>query len=139
VVGRIRVLVADDHEPFRRSLVHLLSLDDDIEVVGQAGNGGEAWQLCTEMHPDVVLMDLAMPVMDGAEATERIKRDAPDVRVIILTVFSQESFVRNALKAGADHYLTKGLPREELLSALKTVVGETTGMEAHLVRQVGTT
>jgi DNA-binding NarL/FixJ family response regulator len=97
----IQVLVADDHEPFRRAFAHLLSLDADIDVVGQARSGQEACELAEELHPDVVFLDLMMPEMDGAEATRELKRRFPEIKVIILSVFGQEAYVRKGLEAGA--------------------------------------
>lgn len=123
---RIRVLVADDHEPFRRAFAHLLSLDADIDVVGEAATGREACDLAAELHPDVVFLDLLMPEMDGAEATREIKRQLPDTRVIILSVFDQEASIRRGLAAGADRYLTKGVSRLELLATAKAMATEPT-------------
>ena len=121
---RIRVLVADDHEPFRRAFAHLLSLDPDIDVVGQASTGREACELAEDLQPDVVFLDLMMPEMDGAEATRELKRRFPDIKVLILSVFGQEAYVRKGLEAGADRYLTKGISRMELLAAAKAVAVE---------------
>lgn len=116
--GKIRVLVADDHQPFRRALIQLLGLNDEIEVVGEAEDGEEALRLCAALLPDVIVMDLIMPKMGGAQATKIIKRDTPSVRVVMLSVFGQERHVEEGLKAGADEYLSKGVGRERLLEAL---------------------
>ena len=118
---RIRIVVADDHPSFRESLIRLLSLDEEIEVVGEAADGAEAHRLALDLKPDVVVLDLKMPEMDGAEATRRIKAAASEVQVIVLSVFSQADHIRRCLEAGADRYLTKGISREELLAAVKAV------------------
>jgi DNA-binding NarL/FixJ family response regulator len=126
VDGRIRVVVADDHEPFRHAFAHLLSIDVDLEVVGQASTGREACELVEALHPDVVFLDLMMPEMDGAEAARQIKRNVPGTKVIILSVFNQEAMIRRGLDAGADRYLTKGISRQELLASVKAVAAEPT-------------
>ena len=118
---RIRIVVADDHPSFRESLIRLLSLDEEIEVVGEAEDGAEAYRLALDLKPDVVVIDLKMPQMDGAEATRRIKAATPETRVVVLSVFSQNDHIRRCLDAGADRYLTKGISREELLAAVKAV------------------
>ncbi len=129
----IRLVVADDHDGFRRTLINLLALDGDLEIVGEASNGQEAYDLCLGLLPDVALLDLSMPIMDGAEATQRIKRSAPKSKVIIFTVFTEEGSIRKALEAGADRYLTKGVSRPELIATIKAVAGEPKGSPAPMV------
>jgi DNA-binding NarL/FixJ family response regulator len=116
----IRVLVADDHAVVRAGLAQLLGTADDIEVVATASNGAEAVALAAETTPEVVLMDLSMPVMDGAEAIRRIVATVPGVQVVVLTSFSDQRRILNALDAGASGYVLKDAAPEDLLSAVRT-------------------
>ncbi|MEU0486497.1 response regulator transcription factor [Streptosporangium sp. NPDC006013] len=118
----VRVLVADDQTVVREGLVLLLGLLPGIEVVGAAADGGEAVRLVGELRPDVVLMDLRMPRMDGVEATRRIRAAHPEVHVVVLTTYSDDESVFAALGAGARGYLTKDTDAESLASAIATVV-----------------
>src|SRR4028119_757761 len=104
----IRVLITDDHGVVRQGLRMFLSQDPDLEVVGEAGDGEEALRLARETGPDVILMDLMMPVMDGIEATRTIKASMPDVEVVALTSVLEDASVADAVKAGAIGYLLKG-------------------------------
>ncbi|RIK45991.1 MAG: DNA-binding response regulator [Chloroflexi bacterium] len=117
--GPIRILIADDHSVVRQGLRMFLALDDDLEVVGEAENGAEALQLAHALHPDVVLMDLLMPVMDGISATERIRRELPDVEVLALTSVLEDNAVIGAVRAGAVGYLLKDTEADELRRAIK--------------------
>jgi DNA-binding NarL/FixJ family response regulator len=116
----IRVAVVDDEALLRDGIALILEAEDDIEVVGQAGNGLEAVQLVRDARPDVVLMDIRMPEMDGLEATARIVEET-DVRVIILTTFDPDEYVYEALRAGASGFMLKDVPRHELAAAVRTV------------------
>ncbi|MFC4242458.1 response regulator [Gryllotalpicola reticulitermitis] len=123
----IRVLVADDQAIVRDGLVTVLDLLPDIEVVGQAADGAEAVALAGELAPDVVLMDLRMPVLDGAAATERVLAKHPSAAVLVLTTFADDASILSALKAGARGYLTKDAGRAELAAAVRAVAsGQTT-------------
>ena len=115
----IRVLVADDQAAVREGLATLLDLTPGIEVVGQARDGAEAVRLVAEHAPDVVLMDLHMPGMDGIEATEQITRDHPDTRVVVLTTYADDVSIQGALRAGALGYLTKDADRTQIARALQ--------------------
>lgn len=117
----IRVIVADDQEIVRDGLVTVLSLVEGIEVVGAAGNGTEAVRLVAALHPDVVLMDLRMPELDGAGATEVIRRDQPGVAVLVLTTFDDDASIAAALAAGARGYLTKDASRTDIALAIRSV------------------
>ncbi|SIO01677.1 response regulator transcription factor [Agromyces cerinus] len=114
----IRVLVADDQALFREALTTLLEVQQGIEVVGEAGNGEEAVRRSGLLHPDVVLMDLRMPVLDGIAATARLRREQPDVRVLALTTFDDDEDVFAALRAGAVGYLLKDVSSARLVEAL---------------------
>ena len=116
---RIRVVVADDHDLVRSGLETILLLFDDIELVGQADSGAEAVRLCAEAQPDVVLMDLVMPGMDGAAATREILRRCPTSRVLVLTSFSDDALIESALSAGAIGYLLKSISGDQLAAAIR--------------------
>ncbi|WP_173922928.1 response regulator transcription factor [Agromyces sp. Marseille-P2726] len=122
----IRVLVADDHPIVRSGIVGLLSAAEDIEVVGEAADGVAAVRLAVELEPDLVLMDLRMPGLDGAEATARILEDRPQAKVLILTTYETDEHILGAIEAGASGYLLKAAPEDEILAGVRSVVaGET--------------
>ena len=115
----IRLLIADDHAVVRTGLQHLAATFDDIELVGAAEDGEEAVRLCADREPDVVLMDLEMPRLDGIEATRRIAAGSPEVAVVVLTSFSDQQQILRALDAGAVGYLLKDAEPEELARAVR--------------------
>jgi len=115
----IRILLADDQALFREALRMLISSQPDLEVVGEAANGAEAIQLTASLHPQVVLMDLQMPVMDGVAATRQLHSEQPGCRVIALTTFDGDEYVFDCLRAGAVGYLLKDAPSENLFSAIR--------------------
>lgn len=115
----IRIVIADDHSVVRQGLRMFLSLDPDLEVIGEADNGAEALRLAGELNPDVVLMDLLMPVMDGITAIGEIRTKHPDVEVIALTSVLEDASVVGAIKAGAIGYLLKDTQSDELRRAIK--------------------
>ena len=117
--GDIRVMIVDDHQMVREGLKVLLSTSDGIVVVGEAANGAEAVDQCAAILPDVVLMDVMMPVMDGAEATARITASCPGVQVIALTSFVDQEYVEKAMDAGAISYLLKDARPETLSRAIR--------------------
>jgi NarL family two-component system response regulator LiaR len=116
---RIRVLVVDDHTMVRRGLATFLKVFDDLEMAGEAASGQEAIQLCTELQPDVVLMDMVMPDMDGAATTRLIRKQSPQIQVLALTSFKEEILVKSALQAGAIGYLLKDVSADELAQAIR--------------------
>ena len=116
----IRVLVADDQAIVRDGLVTLLSLAEDVAVVGEAADGAEAVRIAAEQQPDVVLMDLRMPVLDGVAATAGVRGAAPGARVVVLTTYADDASIAGALRAGATGYLTKDAGRHELLAAVRS-------------------
>ncbi len=115
---KIRIFLVDDHQVVRSGLKAFLSVFDDFIFVGEASNGREALDVCSVCKPDVVLMDLLMPEMNGAECTREIKKRCPNVQVVVLTSFQEETLVEEALKAGAIGYLLKDVSANELAAAI---------------------
>ncbi len=116
---RIRVMVVDDHTMVRRGLATFLKVFDDLELSGEAASGQAAIELSKKLHPDVVLMDMVMPDMDGAAATRIIRKQSPSTQVIALTSFKEEILVQSALHAGAIGYLLKDVSADELVQAIR--------------------
>jgi len=114
-----RILIADDHSVVRQGLRMFLALDPDLEVVGEAADGAEALRLAHELHPDVILMDILMPKVDGIAATQEIRRDLPDTEVVALTSVLEDASVVGAIRAGAIGYLLKNTQADELRRAIK--------------------
>lgn len=119
VQSSIRILLVDDQPLFREGLRTLLSLAADLEVVGEAGDGEEAVRQVAQLAPDVILMDLKMPILDGVEATRRLQAQHPECRVIILTTFDDDEYVFEGLRAGAVGYMLKDTPSENLTEAIR--------------------
>ncbi|MFT4417302.1 response regulator [Fredinandcohnia humi] len=117
----IRVLIADDHHVVRRGLLFFLKTQKDIEIVAEATNGQEAVQLAESLTPDVILMDLVMPIMDGIEATRQIKEKLPKINILILTSFSDQDHVIPAIRAGATGYQLKDIEPDQLVEAIRAV------------------
>jgi DNA-binding NarL/FixJ family response regulator len=118
----INVLIVDDQTVVREGLAAILGTDPEIEIVGLAGDGQEAVRLVAETHPDVVLMDLKMPVLNGVQATQRLQRSHPEVYILVLTTYAGDQWVFDALRAGAAGYLLKDTRRDELIAAVKGTV-----------------
>ena len=116
----IRIMLVDDHAVVRSGLSAFLSVNPDLELVGEAENGQQAVVRAGLLQPDVILMDLMMPVMDGIAATQAIKRQNPRIQIIVLTSFQEDELVQNALKAGAVGYLMKNVTARELATAIKS-------------------
>jgi DNA-binding NarL/FixJ family response regulator len=138
----IRVLVADDHPIVRSGIVGLLGAADDIDVVGEAADGAAAVELAGQFRPDVVLMDLRMPRLDGAAATAAILAADPAVRVLILTTYESDDQILGAIAAGASGYLLKAAPQAEIIEGVRSVAGGQTVLApviaARLVQRVRT-
>jgi NarL family two-component system response regulator LiaR len=117
---KVRVVIVDDHKVVRSGLGAFLQVYEDFELAGEASNGREALEVCAGVSPDVVLMDLVMPEMDGAAATRALREKYPDIQVIVLTSFKEEELIEEALKAGAIGYLLKNVSADELASAIRS-------------------
>ena len=117
----IRILVADDHPIVRDGLVAILSTQPDFDVVGETATGLETVQQAEALKPDVILLDLEMPELDGVEAIRRMRDINPDIRVIVFTAFDTDERILGAVRAGAQGYLLKGVPREEIFQAIRVV------------------
>ncbi len=118
---KIRVLVVDDHTIVRDGICALLALAGDIEVVGEAANGNEALKMVKELEPNVVLMDIAMPIMDGLEATRRICKEFPRIKVLVLTQYDDKEHVFTVIEAGASGFISKTAASSELASGIRSV------------------
>jgi DNA-binding NarL/FixJ family response regulator len=131
-----RVLIADDDDLMRAGLVELLSADPEIEITGEASTGREAVEAARRLAPDVVLMDVRMPDLDGIAATRELARTAPTVRVLILTTFEQDDYVFGALRAGASGFLVKRTRPEELIAAIHTIAAGDSLLSPSVTRRV---
>jgi DNA-binding NarL/FixJ family response regulator len=131
-----RVLIADDDDLMRAGLVELLAGEKSIEIVGQARTGREAVERARKLKPDVVLMDVRMPDMDGIAATAELGSAAPDARVLILTTFEQDDYIFGALRAGASGFLLKRTPPEELIAGVRTVATGESLLSPSVTRRV---
>ena len=119
--SKLRIVIADDHAIIREGLKTLVNAQDDMEVVGEADNGRTAWRLARELEPDVVVMDVSMPVLNGIRATTLIKRVCQNVKVLVLTIHEDQGYLRQLLEAGASGYVLKNAAAEELINGLRVV------------------
>jgi len=119
--AQIRILIADDHAVVREGIRHVLSADSAFEIVGEAANGLEAVQLAEQLRPDVVVLDLSMPVLSGLEAAERIRSAVPGTRVLVLSIHDHEEYILQSVRAGAQGYLRKDSSPAELRGAIRAV------------------
>jgi len=132
----IRILVADDHMIIRQGLRLILETEDDFDLVGEAPDGAEALRLCAEMNPDVVLMDLRMPGMDGLSAIEHLRAEQPGIAVVILTTFNEDDLMMRGLRAGAKGYLLKDTDRETLFNTIRAAVRGETLLKPEIMKRV---
>ena len=132
----IRVLIVDDHAILRDGIRSLLERQEGINVVGEAGNGQEGLARVAELRPDIVLMDIAMPIMDGLEATRQIKESYPDIKVLILTQHDSQEFVGPLLQAGASGYVLKRSGGREVVTAIRQVCEQGAFLQPDVARQV---
>ncbi|HUZ02962.1 MAG TPA: response regulator transcription factor [Thermomicrobiaceae bacterium] len=132
----IGVLLVDDHVLFRQALRHLLESEPDIRVVGEAGDGRSAEALATRDRPDVILMDISMPGIDGVSATRELKSELPTVKIIILTMFAEDAHVIRAIRAGADAYLLKNTESVKVIDAIRAVARGESVIEPQLATKL---
>lgn len=132
----IRILIADDQELIRQSLQIVLGLEHDFEVIGTAGNGREVIRFVKKQKPDVILMDIRMPEMDGVVCTKVLKEQYPEIKIVILTTFDDDEYVFNALKYGASGYLLKGASTRELAEAIRKVYNGTAMINGDIASKV---
>jgi DNA-binding NarL/FixJ family response regulator len=131
--GVIRLLIADDHALVRSGLRSMLNREPGFDIIGEAENGREAVELCRSLRPDLVLMDVRMPKMDGLEATRIIKHEYPEIRVLMVTMHENQDYTLEAVRAGAAGYVLKDAPRDELVNAARrVVVDKPSGSQASL-------
>ncbi len=132
----IRILLADDHALFREGLKSLLESEPDFRVIGEASDGREALRAALEVRPDVILMDIQMPGLDGVEATKEILREDPEAKVVMLTMYRQDAYVFEAVKAGARGYLLKDASAQELIDAIRRVCSGEVLLDAELAERI---
>ena len=120
-IAKRRILIVDDHEQFRNGVKMLISREADLEVIGEAQNGQQAVSLAQKLQPDVILMDVKMPVMDGIEATRKIHAKMPGIKILALSMYTDKSFVSGMMRAGAVGFITKGDDSEEMYKAIRRV------------------
>jgi len=135
-LGKIRILIADDHAVVREGTRRVLEQEPDMEVVGEAGDGEEAVNLATSLKPDVAIIDISMPKMDGIEATRRIKAACPSINVLALSAYDDDQFVFSLLEAGAAGYLLKSVRSRELLDAVRAVYSGESVLHPSIARKV---
>jgi NarL family two-component system response regulator LiaR len=132
----MRVIVCDDQATVRDGLVMLLKLEPDIDIVGTAEDGAEAVEMVADRRPDLILMDLKMPVMNGVEATRQITMKYPEVKVLVLTTYADDEWLFDAIQAGASGYLLKDTPREELIRAVRGTAAGKTYIDPSIAKKV---
>ncbi|MFD0870468.1 Nitrogen regulation protein C [Chlamydia abortus] len=118
----VKLLLADDHQLFREGVKRIINMESDLEVIGECGDGIQVIELCNSLNPDIVLMDINMPVENGVTATQRLKEIFPSIKVIILSIHDDESYVFETLRKGASGYLLKDMEAESLINAIRSVV-----------------
>ncbi len=132
----IRVLLADDHTIVRQGMAHLLEEQTDIHVVGEAKNGNMAVKLAIELNPDIVVLDIAMPLLNGIESAKRIRKELPGCKILILSMYSHEHYIHNLLEAGVSGYLLKDSSGAEIIEAIRAAMKNETVMSPSISRKI---
>lgn len=132
----VNIVIVDDQQIVREGLKMILSLHEDVQVIGEAVNGAEALEMLTYTSPDVILMDIKMPIMDGIEATKLVKSKYPDIKVIILTTFNDNEYIFSGLKNGADGYILKDSGSQEIMNSIKTACEGNILLNPQITREV---
>ena len=135
-MNKLRVLVADDHAVLRDGLKALVSAQPDMEIVGEAENGQTTYERAKELMPDVVLMDISMPELNGVQATELLRRDCPHVKILVLTAYKDKGYLDRLLKVGASGFILKLSAAEELIGAIRLVAEGKTYLDPHMVDRI---
>lgn len=135
-MNKLKILLADDHQIIRDGLQNLINAEPDMTVIGAVGDGRAAWEQVKALQPDVVVMDISMPGMSGAEAAERIKREFPNVKIIALTAFEESGYIGQMLQAGASGYVLKLAAAEELIKAIRIVAAGGAYLDATVASKV---
>jgi DNA-binding NarL/FixJ family response regulator len=134
--GSVRLALVDDHDLAREGLRDILTDEPDLEVVGEAANGREALALCSRVRPDLVMMDVRMPEVDGLEATRMIKQEFPKISVLILTMHENPDYLLEAIRAGAAGYVLKDAPQHEIITAIRQVLGGESPLDPELATRL---
>jgi DNA-binding NarL/FixJ family response regulator len=135
-ISPVRIIIADDHILVREGIQAMLESEPDLEVIGEAADGREALELCRELCPDLVLMDVRMPVMDGLEATREIKRECPETSVLMVTTYESSDYLFEAIKAGAAGYVLKNVSKPQLSNALRRVLSGESPLNQELAMEM---
>jgi len=136
IMNNLRIYLADDHAIIREGLKSLINAQPDMNVVGETDNGWTAWQEAKALRPDVIVMDISMPELNGAKATELLKRDCPETKVLALTVHNDQGYLHQLLKAGASGYVLKRAAAQELIRGIRTVAAGGTYLDPTIVSDV---
>lgn len=132
----IRVLLADDHTIVRQGMAHLLEQQADIQVIGEAKNGNKAVEMASELNPDIVILDIAMPLLNGIEAAKRIRKELPNCKIIILSMYSHEHYIHNLLEVGVSGYLLKDSSGVEIIKAIHAAMNNEMVMSPTISKKV---
>ncbi len=136
MVNKIRVLLADDHTIVRQGMAHLLEAQTDIKVVGEANNGNVAVKMAIELNPDIVILDIAMPLLNGIEAAKRIRKELPNCKILILSMYSHEHYIHNLLKTGVSGYLLKDSSGVDIIKAIRAAMKNETVMSPSISKKI---